>query len=159
MAGNTGTDFNYLEFFKEEIRNENATIKIGAVNNLHLIASALGPNRTVAELIPYVVQVVQEEPLCNDDEFLYSMARQYAVLSDYINGHDDLLIAPLEHLAAKRRRSSETRLSNPCARSLKRGLRWRRSIWCQLFIVWPRRPTSSLLVCLPARFFPLPTVM
>jgi len=101
MAGNTGTDFNYLEFFKEEIRNENATIKIGAVNNLHLIASALGPNRTVAELIPYVVQVVQEEPLCNDDEFLYSMARQYAVLSDYINGHDDLLIAPLEHLAAQ----------------------------------------------------------
>eukprot|EP00435_Cladocopium_sp_Y103_P010418 s3076_g2.t1 len=86
---------------QEEIRNENATIKIGAVNQLHLIASALGPQRTVSELIPYVVQVVQEEPLCNDDEFLYSMARQYAVLSDYINGNDEMLIAPLEHLAAQ----------------------------------------------------------
>ncbi|CAE8723408.1 unnamed protein product, partial [Polarella glacialis] len=84
------SDFNYLEFFKEEIRNENTTIKIGAVNRLHLIASALGPKRTVEELIPYVVQVVQEEPLCNDDEFLFSMARQYAVLSDYISGHDEL---------------------------------------------------------------------
>ncbi|CAK9057925.1 unnamed protein product, partial [Durusdinium trenchii] len=62
---------------------------------------ALGPQRTVSELIPYVVQVVQEEPLCNDDEFLYSMARQYAVLSDYINGNDEMLIAPLEHLAAQ----------------------------------------------------------
>lgn len=77
------------------------------------------------------MQVVQEEPLCNDDEFLYSMARrdscdfgyclaakpicmiaswlfespyswhvrvsstavcsrQYAVLSDYINGNDEM---------------------------------------------------------------------
>eukprot|EP00972_Heterocapsa_arctica_P066346 9787099-Heterocapsa_arctica.AAC.1 len=68
-------DFNYLEFFKEEIRNENAAIKIGAVNRLNLIASALGPQRTVSELIPYVTQVVQEEPLCNDEEFLFSMAK------------------------------------------------------------------------------------
>merc|ERR1719454_2332347 len=96
-----GADFNYLDFFKEEIRNENAAIKIGAVNNIHLIASALGPEKTVNELIPYLVQVVQEEPLCNDDEFLYSMAKQYAVLSDYIDGRDDLLIAPLEHLASQ----------------------------------------------------------
>eukprot|EP00931_Biecheleriopsis_adriatica_P049848 TRINITY_DN2883_c0_g1_i2.p1 TRINITY_DN2883_c0_g1~~TRINITY_DN2883_c0_g1_i2.p1 ORF type:complete len:599 (-),score=119.89 TRINITY_DN2883_c0_g1_i2:41-1837(-) len=96
-----GAEFDYLGFFKEEIMNDNPTIKIGAVNNLHLIASALGPQKTVSELIPYVTQVVQEEPLKNDDEFLYSMAKQYAVLSDYINGQDDLLIAPLEHLAAQ----------------------------------------------------------
>ncbi|OLP77661.1 hypothetical protein AK812_SmicGene42261 [Symbiodinium microadriaticum] len=124
--GNTGTDFNYLEFFKEEIRNENATIKIGAVNNLHLIASALGPNRTVAELIPYVVQVWSDAKklellvtlprkgvspffmwLLNLHPALRTYVfntyvgyaeisadrwckRQYAVLSDYINGHDDL---------------------------------------------------------------------
>jgi serine/threonine-protein phosphatase 2A regulatory subunit A len=96
-----GADFNYLDFFKEEIRNESAAIKIGAVNRLNLIASALGPQKTVSELIPFVVQVVQEEPLCNDEEFLFSMAKQYAVLSDYINGRDELLIAPLEHLAAQ----------------------------------------------------------
>merc|ERR1719454_2788619 len=96
-----GADFNYLDFFKEEIRNENAAIKIGAVNNIHLIASALGPEKTVNELIPYVVQVVQEEPLCNDEEFLFSMAKQYAVLSDYIGGHDELLVEPLEYLAAQ----------------------------------------------------------
>eukprot|EP00931_Biecheleriopsis_adriatica_P049847 TRINITY_DN2883_c0_g1_i1.p1 TRINITY_DN2883_c0_g1~~TRINITY_DN2883_c0_g1_i1.p1 ORF type:complete len:592 (-),score=132.63 TRINITY_DN2883_c0_g1_i1:69-1844(-) len=96
-----GAEFDYLAFFKEEIMNDNPTIKIGAVNNLHLIASALGPQKTVSELIPYVTQVVQEEPLKNDDEFLFSMAKQYAVLSDYINGQDDLLMAPLEHLAAQ----------------------------------------------------------
>jgi len=95
------SDFNYLDFFKEEIRHESAVIKIGAVNRVHLIASALGPDKTINELIPYVAQVVKEEPLCNDEEFLYSMAKQYAVLSDYINGRDELLVGPLEHLAAQ----------------------------------------------------------
>jgi len=94
-------EFNYLEFFKEEIRNETAAIKIGAVNRLNLIASALGPSKTVHELIPYVNQVIQEEPLCSDEEFLFSMAKQYAVLSDYIDTHDEMLIQPLEHLAAQ----------------------------------------------------------
>jgi len=94
-------DFNYLEFFKEEIRNESAMIKIDAVNNVNLIASALGPQKTVSELIPFIVQVVQEEPLCNDEEFLFNMAKQYSVLSNYIAGNYELLIAPLEHLAAQ----------------------------------------------------------
>jgi len=99
MAGHL--EFNYLEFFKEEIRNENATIKIEAVKRLNLIASALGPQKTLNELVPFVIQVVQEEPLCNDEEFLFSMAKQYSVLSHYIAGHDELLIAPLERLAAQ----------------------------------------------------------
>jgi len=94
-------DFNVLEFFKEEINNESAVIKIGAANQLHLVASALGPQKTINELMPYMTQVVKEEPLCNDEEFLYTMAKQYAVLSDYITGHEELLIAPLEHLAAQ----------------------------------------------------------
>merc|ERR1719265_2751417 len=94
-------NFNPLDFFKEEVWSDSAATKIGAVNRLNLIASALGPTRTVSELIPYMVQVSQEEPLCNDEEFLFSMAKQYAVLSDYINGQDEMLIAPLEHLATQ----------------------------------------------------------
>lgn len=101
MANAVGEGFDYLQFFKEEIRNESAAIKIAAVNRLNLIASALGPAKTVNELIPYITQVIQEEPLCNDEEFLFSMAKQYAVLSDYIKGQDEQLIQPLEHLAAQ----------------------------------------------------------
>mmetsp|Transcript_124392 Transcript_124392/g.311028 ORF Transcript_124392/g.311028 Transcript_124392/m.311028 type:complete len:590 (+) Transcript_124392:92-1861(+) len=96
-----GPEFDYLAFFKEEIRHESAAIKIGAVNKLNLIASALGPQKTVSDLLPFIKNVVKEEPLCNDEEFLFSMAKQYAVLADYINGQDDLLIEPLEHLAAQ----------------------------------------------------------
>lgn len=100
MANNT-VDFNCLDFFKEEIRHESAAIKIKAVNRLNLIASALGPAKTAGELIPFVIQIVREEPYNSDEEFLYSMAKQYAVISDYNNGKDELLMEPLEMLAAK----------------------------------------------------------
>jgi len=94
-------DFNPLEFFVSEIKNDQAPVKINAVNELKLIASALGPTRVVNELIPQLNQVVHEEPLCNDDEFLFCMAKQYAVLADYCGGREDVLIEPLEHLACQ----------------------------------------------------------
>jgi serine/threonine-protein phosphatase 2A regulatory subunit A len=97
MAG----QFDYLDFFKEEVRNEDAAIKINAMSNVNLIASALGPKRTVEELIPFLAQAVKEEPLCNDEEFLFTLAKQYAVLSTFMDNRDDLLIAPLEWLAAQ----------------------------------------------------------
>eukprot|EP00927_Polykrikos_kofoidii_P040829 TRINITY_DN3482_c0_g1_i1.p1 TRINITY_DN3482_c0_g1~~TRINITY_DN3482_c0_g1_i1.p1 ORF type:complete len:607 (+),score=91.89 TRINITY_DN3482_c0_g1_i1:50-1822(+) len=92
---------NYLAFFKSEIQNENAAIRINAVNRLDRIASAMGPAQTIKELIPYVSQIIQEQPLCNDEEFLFCMAKQFVVLSDYIDGRDEMLLEPLEHLAAQ----------------------------------------------------------
>jgi len=94
-------DFNCLEFFKEEVQNDNASIKLNAVNNIGLIASSLGAQRTANELIPYIIQAVLEQPLCDDEEFLFCMAKQYVVLSDYIDGREEMLVAPLEHLAAQ----------------------------------------------------------
>eukprot|EP00928_Gymnodinium_smaydae_P001530 TRINITY_DN10555_c1_g1_i1.p1 TRINITY_DN10555_c1_g1~~TRINITY_DN10555_c1_g1_i1.p1 ORF type:complete len:593 (-),score=159.25 TRINITY_DN10555_c1_g1_i1:85-1863(-) len=94
-------DFDFFEFFKEEVQDDNATIRIGAANKVNLIASALGHQRTVAELIPYIIAKCQEDSHCNDEEFLFSMAKQYAVLSDYIGGNDELLLPPLEHLASQ----------------------------------------------------------
>jgi serine/threonine-protein phosphatase 2A regulatory subunit A len=94
-------DFNPLEFFTEEIKSENASIKIGAVNKIHLIASALGPQKTASELIPFVIQCCKTEPFCNDEEFLFIIAKQFASLSQYINGHDEMLMDPLEYLAAQ----------------------------------------------------------
>jgi len=98
-------DFNYLDFFKEEIRSDNLSIRINAVSNMYLVASALGPQKAVNELLPYIKQVVNDEPWCNDEEFLFNMAKQYAMLPQYINTNSstnnlEMLIAPLEHLAA-----------------------------------------------------------
>jgi serine/threonine-protein phosphatase 2A regulatory subunit A len=94
-------DFNPLDFFKEEIRNESAAIRIGAVNRLHLIASAMGKERAEKELLPFVTQSCQEDSFCNDEEFLFTVAKQLATLSPYIGDKDELLMQPLEHLAAQ----------------------------------------------------------
>eukprot|EP00812_Abedinium_dasypus_P013293 NODE_67_length_2278_cov_728.590643.p1 GENE.NODE_67_length_2278_cov_728.590643~~NODE_67_length_2278_cov_728.590643.p1 ORF type:complete len:592 (-),score=175.36 NODE_67_length_2278_cov_728.590643:369-2144(-) len=93
--------FNVLEFYIEEIRHESTMIKINAVNNMMLIASALGPQRTAKELVPFVASVIHEEPLCHDEEFLFGMAKQYKLLSDDHDSVDVMLFEPLEHLAAK----------------------------------------------------------
>jgi len=94
-------DFNAFDFFKEEIRSDSASIKIGAITRLKYIANSIGPQRTKTELIPYIIQSAQEEPLCNDEELLFNIAEQYAVLADYCGGAYEMLIPPLEHLAAQ----------------------------------------------------------
>lgn len=91
-----------LDFFKQEIRNEHAGIRISAVNRLHLIASAMDQEDTQSKLLPLLAQVAQEEPFNSDEEFLFSLAKQYSVLMDFIPlDHMHRLIAPLEHLAAQ----------------------------------------------------------
>lgn len=100
MSG--GVDFNVLEFFKEEIANDTAAIRIEAVNNLNLIASALGPQKTVSELIPYLVQAIDEEKFRNDEEFLCKVATGLGQITKFMNGNQlEILIPPLESLAAQ----------------------------------------------------------
>jgi serine/threonine-protein phosphatase 2A regulatory subunit A len=97
-----GLDFDPFEFFTQEIQHDDAPIRLAAVNRISLIASALGPDGTVQNLLPFIKKVVTEEPLCNDEEFLFSMAKQYSVLVEYV-GTSFLaqFIEPLEHLAAQ----------------------------------------------------------
>lgn len=96
-----GTEnFNVLEFLQQEISSLYPQVRMAAVNRCHLVATALGPQKTLNELVPYMISVIKEEPFCHDDEFLFSIANQYAVLSDFIDSKFDILIAPLEYLAA-----------------------------------------------------------
>ncbi|CAK0883289.1 unnamed protein product [Prorocentrum cordatum] len=48
----------HLEAVPQEVQHESAVVKIDAANRLHLIASALGPQKTIEELIPYVAQAL-----------------------------------------------------------------------------------------------------
>uniref|UniRef100_A0A7S2JBX3 Phosphatase 2A Regulatory Subunit A helical domain-containing protein n=1 Tax=Zooxanthella nutricula TaxID=1333877 RepID=A0A7S2JBX3_9DINO len=94
-------EFDVLAFFKDEIKSDSAAIKINAVNRIELVASALGPAKTVSDLIPYLSQVMQEEPWCSDEEFLFTLAKQYSTLVLHCNGNESILIPPLEYLAAQ----------------------------------------------------------
>lgn len=94
-------DFNPLDFFMEEIKNDTANIKIGAVNKLELIASALGPQKTVSDLVPALKAAIQEERFSNDEEFLFTLAKQFATLAEYVGNEQKILIEPLEALASQ----------------------------------------------------------
>lgn len=105
-------DFSALDFFKEEIHKDNtAEVRLTAVKNLYLIASAMKEKNVAEELIPFLNKEIglagpggpstgNDNPLANDDEFLFTMATQYAVLRHYIKEeHYTNLIEPLVHLA------------------------------------------------------------
>jgi len=61
-------DFNPLDFFREELSSDKAEVKISAVNRLHLIASALGPKRTLDELLPYLQTIIESDLRGNEAE-------------------------------------------------------------------------------------------
>lgn len=65
-----------------------------------MCAPLSGPNRVRDELIPYLIEIIEE--LDNEDEFLIQLAEQILGLKTKIGGteHSHLLIAPLEILSS-----------------------------------------------------------
>jgi serine/threonine-protein phosphatase 2A regulatory subunit A len=95
-------DFDVLGFFKEEIMNDAAAIRIEAVSNLKIIASALGPAKTISELVPYLVQAIDEDKFKSDEEFLCKVAAGLGELPEFMNNKNlEILIPPLESLAGQ----------------------------------------------------------
>lgn len=98
-------DWDVLEFFKEEIHKDNfAEVRISAVKNLKYVACAMGQQKVHEDLIPFLNKEIGLDggatALANDDEFLFQMATQYAMLKDYIQPDKvACLIDPLVHLA------------------------------------------------------------
>jgi len=69
------------------------------LNNI-LVWSLVGPRRVREELIPYLVEIIEE--LDNEDEFLIKLAEQILNLNELIDGkeYSHLLISPLELLSS-----------------------------------------------------------
>ena len=69
------------------------------MNNI-LVWSLVGPRRVREELIPYLVEIIEE--LDNEDEFLIKLAEQILNLNELIDGkeYSHLLISPLELLSS-----------------------------------------------------------
>ena len=66
----------WLGFFKEEIVNEDQRVRLDAVSRSALVANAIGPRRTVDELIPYLFDLTKNNLYLNDDEFLFRTGEQ-----------------------------------------------------------------------------------
>jgi serine/threonine-protein phosphatase 2A regulatory subunit A len=133
-------DFNALEFFKEEIMNDKAAIRIEAVSNMRLIASALGPEKTVSELVPLLVQAIGEDAFKNDEEFLCKVASGLGELRNFMPGDKlDNLIPPLEVLCAQ----EETVIRTSAVDSLCSIVRQRPGLVEQLLRCLHRLATKS----------------
>lgn len=84
----------------EELKSDDPNLKINAVSKIANIADILGPKRTKEELIPYIIEIIEE---CdNEDEFLVKLSDQLLLLKDKIGGKEFVhtLVAPLEILSS-----------------------------------------------------------
>lgn len=79
----------------EELTKEDIQIRLNAMRQLHTIAKALGPSRTVSELIPYLTDMIDD-----DDEVLVVMCKELLNLIPWVGGPENVhhLLKPYETL-------------------------------------------------------------
>ena len=78
------------------MQNENVQLRLNSIRRLATIATALGPERTRTELVPFLTDSNDDE-----DECLLAIAEELACLIPKVGGpeHAHVLLAPLENLA------------------------------------------------------------
>ncbi|CAD8092055.1 unnamed protein product [Paramecium sonneborni] len=84
--------------FIEELKSDDPNLKINAVTKIVSIAQILGPTRTCSELIPYLIDIIEEQD--NEDEFLIKLAQELVNLKPHTGSNTHLLNAPLEILSS-----------------------------------------------------------
>lgn len=82
----------------DELKNDDVTVRLNAMQRLSTVALALGEERCREELIPFCEEVTQED----EDEVLSVLAEELGKFVPYIGGidHVHLLIPPLEVLTS-----------------------------------------------------------
>ena len=81
----------------DELKSDDVKKRINSVKNLHTIATALGPERTRKELLPYILDLLDDE-----EEVLTSLADSLGAFLDYVGGPANAVhvLHPLENLCA-----------------------------------------------------------
>jgi len=80
----------------DELQNDDVQIRLNSMRKLSTIAKALGPERTIKELVPYLSEFVDDE-----DDILVVLAEQLGGLQSCVGGpeHAHVLLIPLETLS------------------------------------------------------------
>ena len=79
----------------DELKSPDQKKRIGAVKNLNTIAIALGPERTRQELLPYILELMDD-----DEEVLLVLAETLESMVEFVGGpmYADEVLRPLEKL-------------------------------------------------------------
>ncbi|KAF0691128.1 Aste57867_17585 [Aphanomyces stellatus] len=88
---------NAVAVLVDELRHEDAKLRLQAIKKVQVIASALGPQRTREELLPFL-----NETLDDDDEILLSLAQELGDFVELVGGASNAyhLLFLLESLVA-----------------------------------------------------------
>jgi serine/threonine-protein phosphatase 2A regulatory subunit A len=85
-----------LTLLKLEMNNEEIQVKVNAVHRLKTVILSIGPEDSVAQLIPFIDTLIKDE----DDEVLFAIAEELGKCFNLIN--DKTVFLPcLEALAKK----------------------------------------------------------
>lgn len=97
----------------DELKNDDIQLRLNATRRLKTIAAALGPERTRAELLPFLTDTMDD-----DDEVLLALADELGNFVDEIGGpaHASCLMDPLESLSTV----EETTVRDKAVQSLRR---------------------------------------
>ena len=87
---------NGLTLLKMEMLNEEVHVKVNAVHRLKTVILSIGPDESVAQLVPYIDTLIKDE----DDEVLFAIAEElgkcYSLMTD-----KTIFLPALESLAKK----------------------------------------------------------
>jgi serine/threonine-protein phosphatase 2A regulatory subunit A len=87
-----------LQLLVDELKSDDAQLRLNAIHRVSTIALALGPQRAREELVPFLQDSIDDE-----DEVLLALADELGKsFEDYIGGKEyaHLLLGPLEGLSA-----------------------------------------------------------
>jgi serine/threonine-protein phosphatase 2A regulatory subunit A len=68
----------------EELKSDDPNLKINAVSKICTIAEILGPARVCSELVPYLIEIIEEQD--NEDEFLIKLGSEILALKKCVGG-------------------------------------------------------------------------
>lgn len=97
----------------DELKNEDLQLRLNATRRIKTIAEALGPERTRAELLPFLTESIDDE-----DEILLALAEELGDFVEEVGGaaYSSVLVQPLETLATV----EETLVRDKAVDSLRR---------------------------------------
>jgi hypothetical protein len=86
-----------IAILMDELRSEDVQLRLNAIHSIPTIALALGPDRAREELIPFLLESVDDE-----DEVLLALAEELGKsFEQYVGGneHAHVILGPLENLS------------------------------------------------------------
>mmetsp|Transcript_15601 Transcript_15601/g.13329 ORF Transcript_15601/g.13329 Transcript_15601/m.13329 type:complete len:210 (+) Transcript_15601:60-689(+) len=87
---------NAFDLLKEEMENDEVSIRVNAIHRLKTVVTVMGSDSFKSQLLPYIESLIKKE----DDEVLFAIAEELGSVSSLLSGSCLVLLPALETLAS-----------------------------------------------------------